>query len=265
MTSIGFIGTGVITEAVVSGLCTLAEPPARITVSPRNAERATSLSGRFARVSVAADNQSVVDVSDVICIAVRPEIATKALGELGFRENQSIVSFLATISIVEMREFVAPATQICRMVPLPPVANHLGPIALCPPSEEIATLFGSIGTLVEVDDEERLLTLWTVTAMMAPFFGLSHQMSAWLEARNIEPKQARRYVGSMIHALSVTGKQGIEGGFEQLIDEHSTPKGLNEQAFRELKLAGWLTLIPKVLGLIDERLNGRADFECHLE
>ena len=261
MTTIGFIGTGAITEAVVSGLCRLAEPPARITISPRNAARAESLSGRFAKVSVAADNQSVVDASDVVCIAVPAKVGTAVLGELRFRERQSIVSFLAMIPIVEMQGYVAPARQICRMVPLPPVANHLGPIVLCPPNEEIATLFGGIGTLVEVDDEERLLTLWTVTAMMAPFFGLSHQVSAWLEARNIEPRQARLYVGSMIHALSVTGKQEGEVGFEQLIDDHSTPKGLNEQALRELTRAGWLALVPKVLRLIEERLHGRANFE----
>ena len=261
MTTIGFIGTGAITEAVASGLCTLAEPPTRITVSPRNTARAESLSGRFAQVSVAADNQSVVDVSDVVCIAVPADVGTAVLGELRFREHQSIVSFLAMIPIAEMQAYVAPARQICRMAPLPPVANHLGPIVFCPPNEDIATLFGGIGTLIEVDDEERLLTLWTVTAMMAPFFGLSRQMCAWLEARNIEPRQARRYVGSLIHALSVTGKRDGEGGFERLIDEHSTPKGLNEQALRELTRAGWLPLVPKVLSLIEERLHGRADFE----
>ncbi|MFQ6017180.1 MAG: NAD(P)-binding domain-containing protein [Kiloniellaceae bacterium] len=264
MTDIGFIGTGVITEAVVSGLCTLAEPPTRITVSPRNAERARSLSSRFRQVSVAADNQSVVNVSDVVCIAVRPEIAAALLGELGFRQDQSIVSFVATVPIVELRELVAPATRICRMVPMPPVADHLGPIALCPPNEKIATLFGGIGTVTQVDDEKRLHTLWAVTAMVAPFFGLLHEMSAWLEARNIEPYQARRYVGSMIHALSVTAKRVGDGGFERLIDEHSTPKGLNEQALRELKSAGWGVLIPKVLNLIAKRLNGRADFESRM-
>ena len=265
VTQIGFLGTGVITEAVVSGLCTLAQPPARIIVSPRNAGRASSLSSRFAQVSVAADNQTVVDVSDVVCIAVGADIATTLLGELRFRENQSVVSFLAMISIAELREFVTPASRICRMLPLPPLANHLGPIVLCPPNQEIAALFGGIGTVIEIDDEERFLTLWTVTAMIAPFFGLSHQMSAWLEARNIEPRQARRYVGSMIHALSVTGEQEGERGFERLIDGHSTPKGLNEQGLRELNSAGWLTLIPKVLSLIEERLHGRADFERRME
>lgn len=265
MGCIGFVGTGAITEAVVSGLCTLAEPPARITVSPRNAARAESLSGRFRQVTVAPDNQSVVDASDVVCIAVRPGIATDVLEALDFREDQIVVSFVATISLAGMRNLIAPARRVCRMVPLPPVADHLGPIALCPPDKRIATLFGGIGTVTEIDTEEQLHALWTVTAMMAPYFGFLRQMSAWLEARNVEPQPARRYVGSMLHALSVTGKQVGDGGFEQLIVEHSTPRGLNEQALRELNGAGWDTLVSKALDLIEDRLNGRADFESRMQ
>jgi len=265
MGCIGFVGTGTITQAVVSGLCTLAEPPARITVSPRNAARAESLSGRFRQVTVAPDNQSVVDASDVVCIAVRPEIANDVLEALDFREDQIVVSFVATISIAGMRDLIAPARRVCRMVPLPPVADHLGPIALYPPDKRIATLFGGIGTVTEVDTEEQLHALWTVTAMMAPYFGFLQQMSAWLEARNIEPQRARRYVGSMLHALSVTGKQVGDGGFDQLFVEHPTPRGLNEQALRELNGAGWDTLVSKALDLIEDRLNGRADFESRLQ
>jgi pyrroline-5-carboxylate reductase len=264
MDRIGFVGTGTITEAVVSGLCTLAEPPARITVSPRNASRAESLSQRFAQVTVAPDNQAVLDASDVVCIAVGPGIANDVLKALNFREDHIVVSFVSTISIAGIRELIAPARHVCRMVPLPPVADHLGPITLYPPDKKIAALFGGIGTMTEIDTEEQLYALWTVTAMMAPYFGFLQQMSAWLEARNIEPQLAQRYVGSMLHALSVTGKQVGDGGFEQLIVEHSTPRGLNEQALRELNGAGWDALVCKALDLIEDRLNGRANFESRL-
>jgi pyrroline-5-carboxylate reductase len=265
MNRIGFVGTGTITEAVVTGLCTLPDPPPRITVSPRNAERARLLAERFERVTVAPDNQSVVDASDVVCLAVLPEIAPSVLGELRFREGQTMVSFVATLSLDELREGIAPATQVCRMVPLPPIADHLGPVILCPPDEAIAKLFGGLGTLTQVEEEEQLRVLWTTTAMMAPFFALLNRMAAWLEARDIEPQEARRYVGSMIHALSVTGKQAGDGGFEPLIVEHSTPRGLNEQALRELDNAGWGALVPEVLTLIEKRLAGLADFDSRIE
>ena len=264
MASIGFIGTGAITEAVVTGLCTLDDPPSEITVSPRNLERARALSETFQRVSVAPDNQSVIDSSDVVCLAVRPDIANTLLRDLRFREGQQIVSFIATISISDIRTLVAPAKQVCRMVPLPAVAQHLGPVALCPPNQEIAALFGGIGILTQVNDEAQLHALWAVTSMMAPFFGSLNQMGSWLEDRNIEPEQARQYVASMIHAMSVTAKGAGNSDFEDLIVEHSTPRGLNEQALRELQGAGCCAHISSVLTLIENRLNGEADFDSSI-
>jgi len=265
MGRIGFIGTGAITEAVVTGLCTLPDPPSRIEVSPRNVVRARALSEKFQRVSVAPDNQSVINASDVVCLAIRPDIAPTLLRELRFRKDQQIVSFIATLSIDDVRTLVAPATQVCRMVPLPAVAHHLGPVALCPPNQDIAALFGGIGTLTQVSDETQLHALWAITSMMAPFFGLLKQMSEWLEERNIEPEQARQYVASMIHAVSVTGKEVTNCDFGDLIAEHSTPQGLNEQALRELQSAGGCALISKVLTLIEKRLNGKVDFDTGIQ
>lgn len=264
MTTIGFIGTGAITEAVVTGLCTLTEAPSKIEVSPRNAERAQRLSETFEQVSVAPDNQAVVDRSDVVCLAVRPDAACDVFRALRYRKDQLVVSFVSTLSIDDVTALVEPATQVCRMVPLPAVAKHLGPIALFPPNPDIAALFGGIGTLAQVDKEEQLHSLWAITAMMAPFFGFLNEMSEWLEEREIEPKEARQYVASMIHAMAVTGKSAANRGFETLVVEHSTPQGLNEQALRELRRAGWGRLISEVLTLVEQRLNGQADFESSI-
>ena len=264
MTTIGFIGTGAITQAVVTGLCTLDEPPARIWVSPRNAARAKVLSETFPRVSVAADNQSVLEESETVCLAVRPDIAEALLDSLKFREDQRVVSFIAMVSMDRLRDLVAPAARICRMVPLPAVADHLRPIALCPPDESIAALFDGIGTLVQVEDEARLHALWATTSTMAPFFGALKLISAWLEERHIEPEPARSYVASMIHALSVTGLEATAEDFERQIVEHSTPRGLNEQALRELEGAGWYAILSEVLTLIEKRLKGGADFDSRI-
>jgi len=262
--SIGFLGTGAITQAVVTGLCTAEQQTPEIVVSPRNAGRATALSERFDRVSIARDNQALIDASDVVCLALRPDMASPLIEDLRFRPDQRIVSFISTLSLADLRPLVEPASTICRMVPLPPVADHLGPVVLCPPQKEIAALFSGIGTLVQVETEAQLHALWATTAMMAPFFGFLGHISGWLEGKQVEPEQARRYVGSMVHALAVTGKNDAERGFAALVAEHSTPQGLNEQALRELERTNWGDSIAKVLDLIEDRLNGRADFSDSL-
>ena len=65
---LGFIGTGIITTSVVTGFCESGMENLQIVVSPRNKERAQMLHEKYPGiVSIAADNQEVVDRSDWVC------------------------------------------------------------------------------------------------------------------------------------------------------------------------------------------------------
>ena len=255
---LGFIGTGTITTAVVTGLCTADRSPERILVSPRNAERAAALAETFPQVSVATDNQEVIGGSDWVFLAVLPKMAPEVLSPLRFRSDQRIVSLIATLSAAELADLVAPASAIVRVVPLPPVALHLGPIAICPPDPEVAELLDRIGSAVEVEDEHQLYALWSVTALMAPYFALLGRTTDWLAAQGVEAAASSRYAGAMFHGLSVFGAEAGAEGFGPLTKEHQTPGGLNEQALRELAATGWYDELETVLDNILARLDGRA-------
>jgi len=95
MMRLGFIGTGRITTALVEGFCTTPDPPASIIVSPRNAEKATQLAVRFRHVTVAKDNQAIVDGCDCVFLALRPPMVS-VLGEIRFRPEQRIISLMPT-------------------------------------------------------------------------------------------------------------------------------------------------------------------------
>lgn len=69
---LGFVGTGAITSAIVTGLNAAGIDGDTILVSPRNAETAAALAAKFPNVTVAASNQAVLDGSNVVIIAVRP-------------------------------------------------------------------------------------------------------------------------------------------------------------------------------------------------
>ena len=257
---LGFIGTGTITTAMVTGLCTAAETPEHILVSPRNAERAAGLAEAFTQVAVAKDNQEVIDGSDWVFLAVLPKMAQEVLSPLRFRSGQRIVSLIATLSAAELADLVAPASAIVRVVPLPPVARHLGPIAICPPDPEVAELLDRIGSAVEVEDERQLYALWSVTALMAPYFALLAKTTDWLAAQGVEAAAGSRYAGAMFHGLSLFGAEAGAEGFDPLTEEHQTPGGLNEQALRELAAAGWYDAVGAVLDNILARLEGRAAY-----
>ena len=62
--TMGLIGVGVLGTAVITGLCTIPNnSPKQILVSPRNQAKATALAEKFDAVTVAKDNQAVVDGS----------------------------------------------------------------------------------------------------------------------------------------------------------------------------------------------------------
>lgn len=70
---IGFIGTGGITSAIVTGLCTSRLEFDVIRVSPRNREMSLALKKRFDRVRIGESNQDVLDHSDVVILAILPQ------------------------------------------------------------------------------------------------------------------------------------------------------------------------------------------------
>ena len=255
---LGFIGVGTIAEALITGMCAGGEQRATFLLSPRNADTAERLAARYSFVEVARDNQAVIDGSDIVFLAVRPQVAADVLGPLKFRAGQRIVSLIAAFDVARLRALVAPVTAIARATPMPAVARRLGPLTLYPPVPEIARLLKGLGQLVQLESESDLDALWAVTGLMGSYFGFLDAIAGWLSRQHLEEEQIRPYLAAMFQALGVTAAERAGEGFDRLIVEHSTPGGLNEQAYRELKAAGWTSLIPQALDLVHARVLGRA-------
>jgi len=262
---VGFIGVGTIAEALITGMCAGGEQRATFLLSPRNATTAKRLAERYTFVKVATNNQALIDGSDIIFLAVRPQIAADVLQVLKFRQNQRIVSLIAAFDLAQLRPLIAPATAIARATPMPAVAQRLGPLTLYPRVPEIARLLEGLGQLVQLETESDLDAFWAVTGLMGSYFGWLNEIGTWLARHNLKEEQIQPYLGSMFEALGVTAAQRSGEGFDRLIVEHSTTGGLNEQAYRELKAAGWTTLISQALDLIHARIQGRATLADRLQ
>jgi pyrroline-5-carboxylate reductase len=249
---LGFIGTGAITETVVTGLCTAPAPPA-IILSPRNAARADALRRRFANVSVGRDNQAVLDRAATVVLAVRPQDAVAALGGLRFRAEQTVVSFIALLPMATLRPLTAPATRICRAIPLPSAALRVGPLALWPALPDIVALLERVGTIVGVTEERLLEPLWATTALMAPFFEQLRQVAGWLSDYGVAPEQAAAYTTSLYTAW--TAIAAGQDDLARLRNESQTRGGLNEQALRQLTTAGHYAALRETLNAVLLRLE----------
>jgi len=247
---IGVIGTGNIATAVIRGLCTTSTAPERVLLSPRSAEKSAALAKEFAQAEVAPDNQSVIDGSDWVILAVRPQVAREILSKIRFRAGQKIVSLIAAVTLDELRDLARPATDITRAVPLPPVAQHLGPTALCPANAEVAALFDKIGTAVPVGDEHQFNAMCTVTATVAAYYGFLGHISDWLVDEGLERKATDRYLGALSQAVAADAGEAVEHGFDALITDVATPGGMNEQVLRTFRKQGWFDPVKPALDAI---------------
>ena len=101
---LGFIGTGNITSDVITGICRSDLKFKQIIISPRNKKKAKKLEKEFKKVKIAKNNQEVVNKSDWIFIGVLPKVANQILPDLIFKQNQTVISFVATLNLSKLKK-----------------------------------------------------------------------------------------------------------------------------------------------------------------
>lgn len=229
---LGFIGTGVITEAIVRGLLRANYPASEILVSSRTHEISSELAQLSRLVRVCEENQTIVDEADILFLAVRPQHAEEVLKPLTIGPERQIVSLIATIAIDRLREWAHPDAQICRAIPLPSVADLAGVTAIFPSATKVEELFDALGTAVAAETIEAFDAFAVASAMMGLYYGLSEATAQWLCSQGTNYEDARAYLAGMFQGLADTATGSPGKSFEDLRIGHTTPGGLNEQLFR---------------------------------
>lgn len=249
---IGFLGTGAITSAMVTGLS--GEGHA-IRLSPRNWEIATDLARRFPMVSVAASNQEVLDECEVAVIAVRPQIAQEVLAELRFRDDHHAISLVSGLRAGRLREMVHPARSVARAVPLPSTAKRRCPTAIYPRDRAAIDLFTPLGAAFAVDTEDEFDAFCTATATMATYFGFGDGVACWLTRHGIRQAEARDYVARIFSGMAQTALESPERSFAKLAAEHATKGGTNEQVLNDLTGHGVFERFSEALDAVMRRVT----------
>lgn len=236
---IGFIGTGVITDAMVRGL--LVDPAAvpRVMVSRRSAVISARLAAEFPRVLVSDDNQTIVDGCDTIVLAIRPQIAEEVVRPLVFRGGQKVISVVAATGRSDLLDWIGADVHLTQAIPLPFVARRNGVTAVFPPDVETAAVFNVLGDAVECETKEEYDLLAAASALMATYFGIMHHATAWLTDKGLPEEKGRAYLTALFSALSETAVcANKDVDFIGLSREFATRGGLNEQVFEDFERNG---------------------------
>jgi len=252
---LGFIGTGKITSSVVTGICGSKIPYKKIILSSRNRNIAQKLKKKYRKVSIAKNNQEILNSCNWIFLAVTPTVGQKIIKNLKFKSSHIIVSFISTMTLPQLKKAIKVKAKIFRAIPLPPISIRKGPVPVFPPNKKVKLFFDKLGTTVEINNEKLSKNFWSTSGMMAPFYELLSTMSNWLVKRGVKRNKAQKYITSLFVALSEDAVVNSKKDLKFLVNESQTPRGLNEQGVKELRKAGFYRSSEKTLNSILKRLN----------
>ncbi len=174
---LGFVGGGNMAEALVKGLLhAKVVPPEGIVVSDVKAERLahfTELHG----VRTTQDNHELVRTSDVIVLAVKPQVIDKVLALIGsdVKSTQLVISVAAGVPVSAIEARLPEGTHVVRSMPNTPATVQAGATAIAPGTHasdddlEVArALFAAVGRVVTL--EETLLDAVTGLSGSGPAY-----------------------------------------------------------------------------------------------
>jgi pyrroline-5-carboxylate reductase len=159
-TRIGFIGGGNMAEAIIRGLLAAGMKKGQIRAADPSSERRTLLSSTFG-IAAGSDNRQLVQDSDVIILAIKPQIHRQVLAELARgQEGRLFISIMAGVRTSALEEVLGSADRVVRVMPNTPALVLAGAAAVAGGSrsteEDIAltrSIFATTGETVVIGEQ----------------------------------------------------------------------------------------------------------------
>jgi pyrroline-5-carboxylate reductase len=158
---LGFVGGGNMAAALIKGLLhAKVVPPEGIIVSDVKPERLEMLRQKHG-VRTTTDNHELVRSSDVVVLAVKPQVIDKVLDAIGndVKSSQLVISVAAGVPISAMEARLPEGARVVRAMPNTPATVDAGATAIAAGTHatdedlEVArALFAAVGRVVTLDE-----------------------------------------------------------------------------------------------------------------
>lgn len=162
MKTIGFIGAGQMAQALAAGICATFGNELKLSISdpsPQACATFEELVGDQVAVNRASTNQAVVQTSDVVFLAVKPQYLEQALQDVAFESHPLIVSIVAGVRIFQLERLTG-IKRIIRVMPNTPCLIGAGASALAAGNqvdesdiEMIKRFLDCVGIVVEIAED----------------------------------------------------------------------------------------------------------------
>jgi len=254
--TIGIIGVGKMGDTLISSLIkNQVIEPEQIFGTTSREETVEKIRSKH-KIFVSTDNQQIVAQSDIIILAVKPQMIKKILLQIlpELNEKKILISIAAAISTQFIEEKINKSVPVIRAMPNTASLVNEGMTVLCPGNyvekEHLSLalkIFKSIGE-VEIVYKEELMDAVTALSGSGPAY--SYMMIESLTDGGVRMGLPRE-LARKLAAQSVLGgaKMILETGLHPALlkDEVTTPAGVTIDGLMELEDGGFRVALIKAI------------------
>lgn len=230
--TLGILGVGHLATYTVTGL-RRNDDQRQIVLSPRNAEAAKQLANN-SQCTIADNNQAVIDSSDIILLAVRPEQLDTLLNDLQIKPDTLVISTIAGVTLEQLKQY--PALQSATLVRTLPSASAevcAGPVPLFPANETAENLLNGIGTVVVLESEALFNAALAHGCLHGWSYHLVQQLIDWSKRQGMDNDTARTMVVESISSAIKLAESRPALNYGDIGNSIATPgtytlKGINQ-------------------------------------
>lgn len=251
---VGFLGCGNLAQAMIKRLIeSKALPSEKIWASNRTPGKLIKLKDSYG-INVANTNEELIDNSDIIILATKPQDLISAIEPLAslFNDSQIIMSLAAGVTTKTLRKQL-PTGKIVRIMPNTPSVIGRGVIGYCLAEgvnggtpAMVEDFLKPFGFVVDATEGDEFDTLTVSCASGTGFvFELMSYWQEWIEERGFDPETARKMT---IETFLGASMLAVESGEIPIVDLQSkvvSKKGVTSaglDSMRELELERGLRL-----------------------
>ncbi len=250
---IGFIGGGNMATSLIGGAVSQGDIPAdRIWVFEPDLDKAQALATKYG-INTAQDNVELIAKSDIVVIAVKPQVMQKVISPVAenFRQAKPlIVSVVAGITATSIEKWLGDSFSIIRVMPNTPALVGMGASGLYAnrgvsqeQREAIEALCNAVGITAWVDSEADIDSVTALSGSGPAYFMLFIQSL-------IEAAQAAGLSRESAKSLATQTAAGAahlvatsDAPLQTLIDNVTSPNGTTEKALQSFDQANLKSVI----------------------
>jgi len=255
--TLGFIGGGNMSGAIIGGLIDAAVDPGRILISEPSEERRAALEELFPGCQLTSNNALVASNANIVVLGVKPQVLPRICAEIETELQAArplLVSIAAGVRSADIDRMSGGGLAIVRTMPNQPAMVRRGVTGLyanaaCSEEDrdDAQTILSSIGEVVTVSSEDDL-DIITAVSGSGPvyYYALIGAMIDYATERGFASETARALaIGTATGSAALAGAS--DESMDALIANVRSPGGTTAAALDTLEAANVHAIFEKAL------------------